>query len=73
MFSNIFAVSKDHETMEIELFICTDLQVTHKMRMLTRMVFEWNGSPAHHPVGISGEVFEESGVWNVLRNVRTHL
>ena len=21
---------------------------------------------AHHPVGISGEVFEESGVWNVL-------
>ena len=73
MFSNIFAVSKDHETMEIELFICTDLQITHKTRMLTRMVFEWNGSPAHHPVGISGEVFEESGVRNVLRNVRTHL
>ena len=75
MFSNIFTVSKDHETMETKLFICTDLQIKHKIRMLTRMVNgdEWNGSPAHHPVGISGEVFMESGVWNVPRNVRTHL
>ena len=56
MFSNIFTVSKDHETMETKLFICTDLQIKHKMRMLTRMV-------------MNGMVLRPSSSWYFRRSV----